>query len=154
MRNLRDEKGQMFVEYALLLPVVLILIIVLINLFWYVRAVVHFDQISTNAVLAHASSPSASHESNSHDLVRQAIEKSLKDFKRIEISVSSEGLDSDENTKALFSLKAHLKKYTCTLVYEPWPLSFGVGDFDAKIPLQLKYEKSLVIDPYRPGVVF
>ena len=46
-----------------------------------------------------------------------------------------------------------LTRYTCTLVYRPWPRLLRMPGVTYEAPLALRHERELVVDRYRPGVV-
>ena len=52
MYALREERGQMAVELAALMPVILVSLVILWNLARYVSACVLFDRVAPDAVLA------------------------------------------------------------------------------------------------------
>jgi len=59
-RFLADERGQMAVEMAVLMPVVLALAIVATDLMVYLDASARFDRVAPEVVRVHACSPASS----------------------------------------------------------------------------------------------
>ena len=59
MYALREERGQMAVELAALMPVILVSLVILWNLARYVSACVLFDRVAPDAVLAEAAAAGA-----------------------------------------------------------------------------------------------
>ena len=55
--------------------------------------------------------------------------------------------------EATFAISPLLTRYTCTLVYHPWPRLLRMPGVTLEAPLALRHERELVVDRYRPGVV-
>jgi len=146
-----DESGQMAVELAVLVPVVLVVALVILNLMRFVGACAVFDRASLDAVVSHGVAPAGEQTSLvAVDEVRGCIEAALND-KSCEAEVRAESLSGDGT--GTFSLVSHLTRYTCTLVYRPWPTSIRLPGITYQAPLSLRHERTLVVDRYRPGVV-
>ena len=153
MNKFEDEKGQMYVELAVILPVAIVIFLIVLNLFWFIEAQIIFTSVALPQLISKSVSP-ASGSANMNEEVKSALEKSLKDCKRVEVSVSSQSLGENEKGEAQFSLTPHLHRYTATLIYHPFPGDFSVASVQAGIPEIIAHEKTIVIDPYQSGVMF
>ena len=110
------QSGQMTVELAILVPVVIAVALVVANLMEFVDACAAFDRLSLDEVIAEGVSPAG------------------------EQSVAA-------------SVAAVETRYTCTMVFRPWPRELRLPGITYVAPLELRHERTLVIDRYRPGVV-
>lgn len=146
-----NESGQMAVELAVLVPVVLVVALVILNLMRFVGACAVFDRVSLDAVVSHGVAP-AGEQTNlvAVDEVGSCVKDALDD-ESYEVEVRAESLSGDGT--GVFSLASHLTRYTCTLVYRPWPTSLRLPGITYQAPLSLRHERTLVVDRYRPGVV-
>lgn len=52
-----------------------------------------------------------------------------------------------------FPVSPLLTRYTCTLVYHPWPSAFTIAGVSYRSPVGLRHTRELVVDRYRGGVV-
>ena len=146
-----DESGQMAVELAVLVPVVLVVALVIFNLMRFVGACAVFDRASLDAVVSHGVAPAGEQTSLvAVDEVTSCIGEALDD-EGCEVEVRAESLSGD-GTEVL-SLAPHLTRYTCALVYRPWPMSLRLPGITYEAPLSRRHERTLVVDRYRPGVV-
>jgi hypothetical protein len=146
-----DESGQMAAELAVLVPVALVVALVVLNLMRFVGACAVFDRASLDAIVSHGVAPAGEQTSLAAvDEVEGCIGEALDD-ESCEVEVSAENLSGDE--AGVFSLASHLTRYTCTLVYRPWPTSLRLPGITYQAPLSLRHERTLVVDRYRPGVV-
>lgn len=145
--------GQMTVELAVTVPVVLVVALVVLNLMWFVDACAAFDQVALDAVVAHGVSPAGEQtELASVEEVRAALELALGREGTCEVEVRAEGV-GEEGAETSFVISPLLTRYTCTLVYRPWPRLLRMPGVTYEAPLALRHERELVVDRYRPGVV-
>lgn len=145
----------MFVELVAVFPVMVIVGLIAINLLWYMEASSAFMRLSDHAILVGATSQQGTSETDSQELqVKQYLEQGLKDFKRVSVEVSSQSVSRNSDGSHHFTLAPYLQRYTCTMTYKIWPGDFSLSFMDAQSPLELKAENSLVVDPYRSGVIF
>lgn len=153
---LNDEEGQMVVEMAVVMPVMIVMAIVVLNLMWFIEASARFDRVAPDAVLAMAVSPEGGVDgSGGNRAVCQAIERAMDGMHGVEVSVESySAWELAEPDGIGFSFAPHLTRYVCTLTYHPWPSGFSVAGFDASIPVELTHQSVLVVDRYRSGVIF
>ena len=148
----RDRSGQMAVELACLMPVVLVTVIVVFNLVRFVEACAVFDRVALDAVVMQGVAPTGEQSLVSGvEAVRSGIAASFDGMSSCEVEVTATTL-ADESGGSI-AVNPLLTRYVCTLIYRPWPLSFAVAGIDARVPLELVHEKSLVVDRFRPGVV-
>lgn len=147
-----ERDGQMAVELACLLPVVLVMAVVAFNLVRFVEACAAFDRIALDATVMQGVAPTGEQSLVSGvEAVRSSIATSMADMSSCEIEVKATTLWESEGGS--IAVNPLLTRYVCTLRYHPWPFSFSVAGIDARIPLALTHERSLVVDRFRPGVV-
>lgn len=154
-RRLRDSRGQMSVELAITIPVLVIVLIIVCNLGVYLGDCARFDRSAPQVVRLHASSPDSDGYASS-----ACVSKMEQDLGRImrsshlEVSVTEDGgvitgavgVPSD----SLVSFVPQPMNYTCTLVYTPFPVVGGAFGFE---PVTLTHSRTYCIDPYRPGAI-
>ena len=154
----KSSRGQMTVELALTIPVVMAVLGILINTMMYLDVSVRFDRLAAEAVRIEAASPGyGSYGTNARaDKVRALLQQQFADearFVRIEVrAYAGAGTAAGEQggIGSLFSLVAGLETYECILYYSPWGFDgsfFGINFFG------LKHTRSYTIDPYRPAVI-
>lgn len=150
----RENRGQMTVEFAVLMPVVIVVALVVFNLTKFCEMCAVFDRVSKDAVLSQGVAPSGDQAtSTSVDAVRSAIEAAV-DSRQCEIEVtaerSSEGARGEGVT---FPVSPLLTTYHCNLRFRPWPSSFSLAGVLFSPPPFLVHERTIVVDRFRPGVV-
>lgn len=149
---LRFESGQMSIEIAIIIPLVLVVAITMANIMEYLICCTLFDRVSLDAVLAHGVSPAGLQtELAAVAEVESAIEGAMGGNPAITIEVSAAALSSPSGFLA--SLNPHLTRFTCTLRFKPWPQRIRFAGVSMEAPFEIVHTKSLVIDRYRPGVV-
>ena len=151
----RDERGQMAVELAVMLPVGIVVALIVYNLCRFVEACATFDRVAPDAVVAHGVSPAGEQSAlSSAGQVKAGIEQAL-DMRSCEVDVTVSGPpDAAAGIGGLtFPLSPLLTTYTCTLRYRPWPSGFVMAGVAFRPPVALVHVRTLVIDRYRPGVV-
>lgn len=138
-----DVRGQMTVEFAAMLPVILIIAVIATNALLFFSECAAFDRTARNAVRVYATSPTYGQTT---EQIRACIEGSLSDafqadFERASVAV--EGRSSD------------LTCYTATLDYAPNLFGMGLRDsvFGVSLP-HLSHQTSLTVDTYTPGMMF
>lgn len=148
-----DNRGQMAVELAVLMPVVVVVALVVYNLGRFTSLCASFDRISMDAVLSQGVAPSGS---QTHlvaiDSVRSRIIESLDAGDSCDVDVSADRLGGDGLAGDL-SVLPRLTRFTCTLTYRPWPSSFVLAGVEYDAPIALRHSRSLVVDRFSPGVV-
>lgn len=155
MQELLHERGQMYVELAVIIPVLLVLLVISLNLFWYMHAQIVFDGVVLNQVIAKSVSPSAG--INTQDVEREierAMREHLQSCKRVDVRVYSKSAGKRISGDAQFSLAPHFRTYTVELLYQPYPSNFELAGIQAGIPALVAHKKSITVDPYQSGVIF
>lgn len=132
-----SEHGQMAVELAVIMPVILIVLVIAIDMLVFASECARFDHIAPQRVLAQAASaPMDGYELGARTAaIRAALESDFaKEGSSIEVSYEDAGV-------ALASMSV----YRCTFRFAPWPLSI------AGAPALLEHECNIAVDPYTPG---
>ena len=152
MRAAGSSSGQMAVELACLMPVVLVMALVAFNLVRFVEACALFDRVALDAVVMQGVAPDGEQSLiSSVSAVRGSISEAFAEMPSCEIAVRAVPLSTGSD--AGLAVNPLLTRFVCTLRFYPWPLAFSVGGIDARVPVALTHEKSIVIDRFRPGVV-
>lgn len=151
VRAFGDERGQMAVEMACLIPVAVVMALVIYNLMCYVEACAAFDRICKEAVLTQGVSPAGEQsQTQAVSEVETSVRESLGRKGRCEVVVAAEQTGA---RSILSGVSPLFVRYRCTLTYRPWPSSFSVAGVSMQAPLVLTHECELVVDRFRPGVV-
>ena len=140
--RLPDERGQMTVELAVVLPVVVIIAVIAVNAMTFFSECAEFDRVGRNAVRLCATSPAYGQDvAQSIALVESAISESMGVSESdLEVSAQQDGL-------------GHLA-FEMTLLYRPTLFGLGLRDEVFGVPLPaLRHEVSLVVDSYKPGML-
>lgn len=151
--HVEDERGQMAVELAVLMPVIVVVALMVYNLSRFVCLCAVFDRVALDSVVFHGVSPSGTQtEVVAVDAVEREIVRALdaSDVCSVEVSAERVGVGGGATT---FSLAPGLTRFRCVLSFRPWPSSFVMAGVPYEAPLALRHERSLVVDRYRPGVV-
>ena len=152
MCALRCTRGQMAVELACLMPVVLVMVVVVFNLVRFVEACAVFDRVVLDAIVCQGVAPVGEQSlTSSVEAVRASIEIACADMPSCEVEVTATPLGAEPGASIM--VNPLLTRFVCTLRFHPWPFSFSVAGIDARIPVTLTHEKSLVVDRFRSGVV-
>lgn len=131
------ESGQMAVELAVIMPVILIVLVIAVDMLVYAGECARFDHIAPQRILALA--VSAPMDGYADDTRVTAVQSALEgDFAKNGSSVEV----SCEDAGAAF---ASMQVYRCTFRFAPWPLSI------AGAPATLEHGCSIAVDPYTPG---
>ncbi|MEE8723893.1 MAG: hypothetical protein SOI23_03895 [Atopobiaceae bacterium] len=150
----RACSGQMAVELAVLLPVVIVVALIDYNLMRFVGACAAFDHVAFEQIVAQGVSPRGDAREPAVDEIRVQIEQALQ-MKSCEVEVTAERMvASPGRSEGLtFPISPLLTRFTCTLSYHPWPSSFVVAGVSFRAPFALVHSRALVVDRYRGGVV-
>ncbi len=152
--RLREERAQATVEMAMVTPVLLVLALIVYNIMIFAGAVARFDRVVPDIVLAHAVAPQGEGDGSSIDAsatVRAQIQNAMEGYD-LQVEVSSEQ-DTTTSDGGLLSLSGTFTTYTCTMRYEPWPSSLSIAGVSLGAPARLSHERTVTVDPWRPGVV-
>ena len=140
--KIKNEHGQMSVEMAVCLPIIIICMVIAIDVLVYMGQCARFDHIAPQEILACATSPARGQEnSNCSEQVQTALQKNFSDFgQKVEISAQEGEMFNGSIT------------YNCTLSMQPWPLGGAGGSIlGVSIPTTLKHTTKFAVDPYIPG---
>ena len=152
-RRMRSESGQMAVELAVLMPVIVVVALVVYNLARFVGYCATFDRVSFDSVLTQGVSPAGEQsELVAREAVRDAIERSLDASDACEVEVVAEPARR-VGDRASLTVSPLLTRFRCTLAFRPWPRSFAIAGVAFDMPIALRHERTLVVDRFRPGVV-
>ena len=137
------DKGQATVELAVVLPVVIMLAVLVVNALTFFGTCASFDRAVRQAVCVQAAAPSA-------DQVLEGVTARMEQAAREAVP--------EANVSVSVSVQARapgLTKFTARLTYRPTLFGVGFRDsiFGLRLP-ELSHDTSLVVDPYRPGVLF
>lgn len=147
---MREENGQMAVELAVLMPVIIVVALIVLNVLRYTELCARFDRVAYDAVLTQGVSPAGEVVS----LVgTEAVQAQLQDAMGdgVEVKVQAQNLALNE-ASALINLAAGTTRYTCTLTFRPWPSSLSIAGAGFSAPA-LKHERSLVVDRWRAAII-
>ena len=146
------EDGQMSVELAVVLPVVLVVAVTIANIMTYLGYCAIFDRASMDAVIAHGVSPAGiQSDFSSVEAIEASLEEVFADAPAVTVEVSAAPLSSPSSF--LVSLCPYLTRVTCTMRFVPWPRSIRIAGVVMDAPFAIEHSTSLVVDRYRPGVV-
>lgn len=150
-RIVSEQTGQMAVELAALLPVILVVALIVVNVLCYAELCIRFDRIANDAVLTQGVSPAGATDSASGaQAVQTALEAAL-DSEACRVAVTAERIGLHEGG-ALINLSAGTTSYKCTLIYSPWFSSLSIAGASFSAP-ELVHERTLVVDRYRSAIV-
>lgn len=158
LRGLATE-GQMTVELAVMVPVVIVVAIAAANLVRYVELCAQFDRLAPDMVIAHGVAPAGEMNSvASVGAVQAALENamgSVAGLGSIEINVSVGDVSTQPSSEGgiTFPISPLLSEFVCTLNYRPWPSSFVIAGIVYESPVALSHSRAVVVDRFRPGVV-
>lgn len=147
------EGGQMAVEMAVLTPVVIVVALVVFNLCRFMGFCAVFDRASMDAITTFG--VAGGEEQTvvaSREAIRSHVAEAVGNEASCSVDVRSEGV-SGESSSAVFVISPLLTRYTCELIYRPWPSSIVIAGVSGGVPWALHHERSLVVDRFRPGVV-
>ena len=154
--NRRATAGQLVVELAVMIPVVIVVGLTVLNLAKFVEACAAFDHAAPAAVVAQGVSPAGESESPPDGEVRSCILEALgmpADVVDVEVDSERVGHARGGGDGIEFPVSPLLTRYSCTLEYRPWPSSFTIAGVSYRAPLVLHHKRELVVDRYRGGVV-
>ena len=140
----QDEAGQMTVELAFLIPVVIVSALIIINLGYFSSLCAKFDRVSQDMITSHGVAPPGEQSSAS---AKAQIEEKLKQAmgEAVQVEVSITDLDASK-TDAIFTLNPTRVRVKCLMRYKPQPSSFSISGVDLNTPFELTHETDLVLD--------
>ena len=145
-RRFSSESGQMMVELAVMMPVLIIVAVMAVNAVTFFSECAAFDRIARNAIRIQAASPAYGQDAGeSASLVRQTIDDAMqvseKEYLDVDVSVSGRA-----DGKSAFR---------ATLMFSPTLFGMGLKSSVFGVPLpKIEHATELVVEPYRPGMLF
>lgn len=142
VRRHHFEKGQMTIELAVALPVLIIVAVITVNALTFFGQCAVFDRVANEAVRVHAASPAYGQGADqSCGLVEQEIQAAL-DAPNVEVSVTY--------GEAGFGFE----RFVATLDYHPTLFGLGLQSevFGVALPT-LTHSAMYTVDVYKAGVV-
>ena len=155
MVRIKDESGQMAVEFALVAPVLIVVGLVLFSLTQYFYLSNKFDHVCRQVIVVEGVSPQGDEGQKDIDArVQNLIAEKFKDNK-VDIEVTSVYIDSSGNKRNPSDLRIipFLKKYTCTMSYHPLFSDISAGFISSRSPFTLNKTCEIIVDPYRGGIL-
>ena len=154
-RARRSESGQMTVELAVLVPVVIVVGLTVFNLMQFIEACAVFDHVALDAVISQGVSPSGEQvESVAIAQVCSCIEDALgSDRCTVNVEARDVSAALHDAQGLVFPVSPLLTDFVCTLKFRPWPSSFVIAGVAYESPIALTHTRSFVVDRFRPGVV-
>jgi len=142
MMRRRSTKGQMTVQLAVAMPVLIIVAVIAVNALTFFAECAVFDRVAHEAVRVHAAAPAYGQSpGQSCVLVEQDIRAALgADNLDVSVTHGSAGFDCEQ--------------FTATLEFHPTLFGLGLRTevFGVVMPA-LSHTTSYVVDVYKPGVV-
>lgn len=136
-----DRSGQVTVELAVVLPVVIVVAVIVVNAMTFFAECAEFDRVGRNAVRMCAASPSGSVElSRIAAEVESAVEESM-------------ALDADEVEVLARQVDSGHAAFELVLRFRPGLFGMGLRDevFGVQLPV-LTHAVELTVDRYKPGM--
>ena len=149
------DGGQMVVELAVLVPVVIVVSLTVFNLMRFMEVCARFDRIALDAVISQGVAPEGEQsELSAVSAIESCIEDALGSH-RCSVRVEAQPARSlSRPSRGLsFPVSPLLTSFRCTLTYQPWPGSFIIAGMVYASPFELTHVRTIVVDRYRPGVV-
>lgn len=135
------ERGQMTIELAVAMPVLIAVAVIAVNAMTFFAECAVFDRVTCDSVRLHASSPAYGEDAGRETALIEQEVKSQVNAANVEISVAHGvvGVGFDE--------------FRATLTFHPTLFGLGLRSevFGVALP-QLTHEARYVIDSYKPGV--
>ncbi len=138
----RADDGQMTVELAVVIPVVIVVALVAVNAMVFFSQCAQFDRVARDAIRVCAAAPSSGQDG---EQVAASVEA---------IVVEAMGVEGDVVEVTVLEDGAGLSSFEATLIYKPTLFGMGLADevFGVGFP-ELKHATTLVVDVYRPGML-
>ena len=137
------DRGQMTIEFVVALPAMIVIAAIAVNVLTFFASCAAFDGDFRDLVRVHATSPAYGQDSvEAAGAVEQALSATL----------------SQDNLRARVVVRSvaggHMA-YSATLEYAPTLFGLGLKDEVLGVSLpKLVHSEELVVDSYKPGVLF
>ena len=141
--KLREHKGQMVVEFAIVFPILIIVACVMVNALGFATECARFDRVSRNAVRTEAATPAIDENNNAT-------------LERVRQTLAGHFVYENEQTNAeIIRTEGSNTTFECELKWSPtlFGLAFKDDVFGIKM-FELSHKNSLVVDATRAGDVF
>lgn len=152
IKKLVSTDGQMTVELACVLPVMIVLALILLNVMVFLNCSAEFERTALQAIVIHGEEAKSSSDlAQKARIIEELLSKVFENNERVSFAVTIMPEKNSAGTFKLLSLIPQLYRYECEMTYTPYPLKglFGIVDYEA--PLVLTQKVSLVVDTYRKG---
>ena len=136
-----DERGQMTIELAAALPVLLAVALIAVNALVFFGQCAVFDRAAHQSVRVHAAAPAYGQSAASSCALVEADIREALGGRNVEVSVSCSPAGRD------------LERFTATLTFSPTLFGYGLRSqvFGVQMPC-LSHTTEYVVDSYKPGV--
>ena len=146
------ERGQMTVELAVCIPVLIVVAIVVGNVAWYLNLCSRFDRVALDTAIAHGVSPSGEQDlTHAAEEVEAAIRAAMgEDVPDIDVEIKHIawfGLD-----QGIFTISPTRVRITCRMGFRPWPQRISFGFVETEMPEVAVHTRSVVVDIGRLGL--
>lgn len=150
MTVLECEEGQMTVELAICIPVVIVVAIVIANAAWYMNLCAKFDRVALDMAIAHGVSPSGEQDLTH---AKQEIEAAIKDAMGEEVpDIKVEIVHIDAFGEGIFTISPSRVRIRCSMGFRPWPQRISLGFISAEMPEIAPHTREIVVDIGRLGL--
>lgn len=151
MRSLvLETRAQATVEMVVVAPVLIVLALIVYNVMMFASATARFDRVAPDVVIAHAVSPEGSGSLGVAGQVAEQLEHAMEGYEvEIEVTCDADGTSGG----SMLTLVGAPRAYRCTMRYAPWPSGLSIAGVNLGAPAHLEHVRSVVIDPWKPGVV-
>ncbi len=138
-----DDRGQMTIEFVVALPAMIIVAVIAVNALSFFASCAAFDRDFCDLVRVYATSPGYGEDSAAS---AGAVEEALA------ATFSQENLHAHVQVRSVSG--GHMA-YEGTLQYAPTLFGLGLKDEVLGVSLpELSHSEELVVDSYKPGVLF
>lgn len=137
-----DSRGQMTIELAAALPVLLVVALLAANALTFFGQCAVFDRAAHQAVRVHAAAPAYNQGSSATCALVEADIRQALGVANVDVSVACSAAGRD------------LERYTATLSLSPTLFGYGLRShvFGVQMP-HLTHVTEYVVDSYKPGVI-
>lgn len=142
MELVAGVRGQMTIELAAALPVLLAVALLATNALVFFGQCAVFDRAAHQAVRVHAAAPAYGQGASASCALAEADIRQALGGANVEVSVTCSAAGRD------------LERYTATLVFSPSLFGYGLRSqaFGVQMP-RLTHTTEYVVDSYKPGVI-
>ena len=152
MTCVSEDRGQMAVEMAVCIPVVLVVAIVIANAAWYMNLCAKFDRVALDMAIAHGVSPSGEQDlTNAAREIEAALREAMgEDVPDIQVKI--EHIPWFGVSEGIFTISPTRVRIECWMGFRPWPQRISLGFMTAEMPAIAPHRRSVVVDVGRLGL--